>query len=154
PFTGVEPVPSDEPGDTAWNLPPYAVDRHSLAGCSGSQPVTAGLGILLRQDLELMTFKFKVEKKFNSHEISQCSGKDNKVQMKEIPCGLCEDMYCKPRGAMYSVDALPEEDSSQSESPSQPSDADIKDQPENGKFSMGLWLLYQSPQEPAAKTAL
>lgn len=32
-------------------------------------------------------------------------------------------------------------DSSQSESPSQPSDADIKDQPENGKFSWGLWLL-------------
>lgn len=26
-------------------------------------------------------------------------------------------------------------------SPSQPSDADIKDQPENGKFSLGLWLL-------------
>lgn len=44
-------MPSDEPGDTAWNLPPYAVDRHSLAACSGSQPVATGFEIRLRQDL-------------------------------------------------------------------------------------------------------
>lgn len=44
-------MPLDEPGDTAWNLPPYAVDRHSLAGSAAPQPVATGFEIRLRQDL-------------------------------------------------------------------------------------------------------
>ncbi|MBZ3886631.1 Nuclear factor 1 A-type [Sciurus carolinensis] len=75
----------------------------------------------------------------------QCSNPGLCVQPHHIGVSVKElDLYLA-----YFVHAA---DSSQSESPSQPSDADIKEQPENGKLC-GLWLLYQSAQQPAAGPA-